>query len=297
MKYIRSKKITSIILALPIITFSINVQSSNNDDNSADKNFELSSKTEFGNKEVLGNGYIRTYSKFSHDKTPLSIGVEFNKDALEGLPTVLSDGNACYDIDNNGDIDRLTECLPNHEYVLDLPEKIREATAFDWVLINWNPRGHDPDGIYSLPHFDFHFYIQSKIERNFIVTGPCPGITNCNVYEKAIADVDPLYMPPAYINVKGVESRMGNHLADLASHEFHGKDFTHTFIYGSYDGHITYWEPMITKQFLENNSKTCVDIKLPTNYEVSGYYPTIYCMRYLEHSEKYYVSLENFIKR
>jgi hypothetical protein len=25
-------------------------------------------------------------------------------------------------------------------------------------MLDWNPAGHEPDHVYTLPHFDFHFY-------------------------------------------------------------------------------------------------------------------------------------------
>ena len=38
---------------------------------------------------------------------------------------------------------------------------------------------------------------------------------------------------------------MGNHLIDPTSAEFHGKKFTRTWIYGAYDGHVTFVEEML----------------------------------------------------
>ena len=31
-------------------------------------------------------------------------------------------------------------------------------TGFDHVMLDWNPAGHEPAHVYTLPHFDFHFY-------------------------------------------------------------------------------------------------------------------------------------------
>ncbi len=32
------------------------------------------------------------------------------------------------------------------------------GTGFRVLQFDWNPHGHEPLGIYDLPHFDFHFY-------------------------------------------------------------------------------------------------------------------------------------------
>ena len=37
-----------------------------------------------------------------------------------------------------------------------------------WALLNWNPHGHIPPGIYDRPHFDVHFYME-PIETQIIV--------------------------------------------------------------------------------------------------------------------------------
>lgn len=44
---------------------------------------------------------------------------------------------------------------------------------------------------------------------------------------------------------------MGNHLIRPAAPEFNGSPFTHTWIWGSQGGRISFWEPMITVAFLE----------------------------------------------
>ena len=92
---------------------------------------------------------------------------------------------------------------------------------------------------------------------------------------------------------------MGNHLIDSTSPEF-GKPpekFTHTWIFGAYDGHITFYEPMITHEFFMNRPKECVPIKQPQAWEQAGYYPTYYCIRYLHNRDEYTVSLEGLIYR
>lgn len=47
----------------------------------------------------------------------------------------------------------------------------------------------------------------------------------------------------------GHESGMGNHLIDTTGPEFHGEGFTHAYIYGSWDGDVTFMEPVVTQEW------------------------------------------------
>lgn len=253
----------------------------------------------YADRRSLGNGYIQSYAQLLPGNIPHSIGLEFPASMLENLPTEpLADGNTCYDLNGDGEYQRDGgECLDNYEIALDLPKGVTASTSFNWSLINWNPQGHPPTGTYTTPHFDFHFYIQKYVDRNLIGTGPCSGLTSCAVFQKAIKDVPSEFMGWSYQNVQGVEARMGNHYTDLTSSEFTGSAFTHTFLYGSYDGHVTYWEPMVTLAFLQTKPNVCKDIKLPQAYEIPGYYPTQYCITYNAARKKHRISLEGFVKR
>ncbi|MFI5390035.1 MAG: hypothetical protein ACHQYQ_01645 [Bacteriovoracales bacterium] len=251
--------------------------------------------SKLGDRTILGNGYVQTYVNLNKDGSPRAIGYVFPQETLDNLPpkTVLHDGLHCFDVNGDGVIENNTECAGGHQRFLFLPND-RGNTPINWALLNWNPAGHQPVGVYDHPHFDFHFYIQSFFERNAIDVGPCAGLTNCEVYAKAIKDVPAKYMPVGYINPKAVEAKMGNHLIDPTSHEFdpqHGHHFTHTLVYGSYDGHITFIEPMITLAFLKEKKSECYPIKMATAFEVGGYYPTSYCIRF---EGKYYIYLEKF---
>lgn len=106
-------------------------------------------------------------------------------------------------------------------------------------------------------------------------------------------------MPPDYIEVGAVAAGEGNHLLDSKSPELGDppEGFTHTFIYGAYDGHITFYEAMITAAFLASQPDECHPIKWPRALQVAGYYPTEYCMRYLPEEREYRVSLEGLVQR
>ena len=166
---------------------------------------------------------------------------------------------------------------------------------FKWVLLNWNPNGHIPHGIYDVRHFDVHFYIES-IEKVFAIQrGSCgPEFVRCDQFARAKLPPPSNYMHRDFKDVNAIAPAMGNHLVDLTSHEFHGRPFDHTFIYGIYDGRVTFYETMLTLKFLNSRPIKCAPIKAVPAVAVTGYYPTKTCYRYAKDKDEYTVSLEDF---
>jgi uncharacterized protein len=219
-----------------------------------------------GETQVVGNGVAYSWVKLDGAGKPLALGVTLT----ESAPTGLSDPAP-----------GMKE-MP--EYTLALPKEAA-ATPFDHVGLNWNPKGHDPTGIYDVPHFDFHFYTLSREERRQI-TGIGPDLAKCDRQPPAG------YLPAGYILAPGSQvPRMGTHWVDPASPEFHGEQFTRTFIYGTYDGRIAFLEPMVTKAFLETHPDETRSIKLPTAFSKGGYYPTSYTVKYDPARREYIVAL------
>ncbi|HEV7331394.1 MAG TPA: hypothetical protein VGN63_10175 [Flavisolibacter sp.] len=162
------------------------------------------------------------------------------------------------------------------------------ATPFKHVMLDWNPAGHPPNNIYTKPHFDFHFYTTTEAERLAIP-----------LYEEAQEKFDnfPLaYMPANYIPIPGGVPQMGTHWVDQASPELRpGGNFTQTFMYGSYDGEVTFYEPMITEEFLLANPSFQRDIPVPAKFQEAGWYPTK--MRIEKENGVTNVIIENFVQR
>jgi len=161
-------------------------------------------------------------------------------------------------------------------------------TPFTHALLDWNPHGHEPAGMYDKPHFDFHFYTISEQERLAIPlyqtdsTGflnyPAPG-----------------YMPATYVPIPGGVPQMGAHWIDVNTPELHGQLFTQTFLFGSYNGKVAFYEPMITKAFIDANPSFERAIDVPAKFKTSGYYPTK--MRIVKAEGATHFILENFVYR
>jgi hypothetical protein len=248
----------------------------------------------YGDTTSLGDGKVRSYAQFALDGSPTALGIELSAATFNNLPQEDNDGNNCWDVNNNGIYDD-GECAGGHQRILFFPPL--KNTPFKWFLLNWDPHGHPPQGIYSVPHFDLHFYTLNYLARNLIRPGPCAIVVNCADFNKATIPVPSQYLHYDYKSVGAVAAREGDHLLDFTSPEFGPggqNDFTHTFIFGAYEGRLAFWEPMITLSFLQGKPSACTPIKLPMAYQAAGYYPTRYCIRYRGVRNDYTISLEEF---
>lgn len=229
----------------------------------------LSEKTSefFGPAQQLGRGVVRSTVTMSRDGTPQAIGVRISKKSFESFPSEVVVLN------------------------LELPQKTA-GLPFDHVSLDWNPAGHEPEGIYTLPHFDVHFYMIS-IEEQMQITDPAKA-ANLPTRE---------YIPTGYFLPGGPDlvPYMGVHWLSQSAPELPPtfEEFTHTFLYGSYDGDFIFMEPMITVEYLENEADgTEFSIAQPGKYFLNGYYyPTSYSMDYDSQRKEYVIELSGMVWR
>jgi hypothetical protein len=253
-----------------------------------------------GWRSDLGKGTVSSYAEFATAGMPRALGVAFSASALDGLPAAGSDRHHCFDRNKDGAVDPVTECLNTYELVIPLPDAVarRGDIPFKWVLLNWNPAGHIPPGVYDVPHFDVHFYMEPIANVFAIESGPCgPEFIRCDQFEVARRPPPANYMHPDFKDVEAAVPAMGNHLIDLTGPEFNKQPFTRTWIYGVYDGKVTFYEEMVTRAFLLGKPSTCFPIKSPPAVERSGFYPTLSCLRQDARTGGYTVSMEGFAFR
>lgn len=222
--------------------------------------------TFYGPTVQIGNGHARSWINISRsDKKPLAIGIEFSRSSLQNLPTNPLDFAAS-------------------TFVLKLHPKAMEITPFDHITINWEPEGHEPAGIYDVPHFDMHFYKISVAAQlaitPFPTTAPAPG-----------------YLPASYVIEGATVPQMGTHWLDPSSPELPPTftPFTHTFIYGSNNGQVIFLEPMITRAFLLGGSTVSKAIPQPIHFAPANtFYPKEYNIWKTAGNGRSYVALTNF---
>ena len=248
----------------------------------------------------IGNGTVWSFAQLDSAGAPKAVGIEMSGATLASLPTDASDQHHCFDRDGDGTTNSATECAHTHEFAIPLPDAVstRDDVPFKWVLLNWNRHGHMPPGIYDVPHFDVHFYMVPIEDVFAIHDGPCgPELVDCDHYARGKTPVPDGLMHPDFKDVDAVAPAMGNHLIDVTAHEFHGMPFTSSWIYGVYDGRVTFYEQMVARDYLLSRPNVCTPIKSPPAVAVDGYYPTQTCVRHDAATDRYIVSMEAFTYR
>lgn len=255
----------------------------------------------YGAGAVLGEVMVRAFAQIEEDGTPYALGIRLPYSDLASLPTEAADGYRCLDLNNDDAIHVAEECVGGHERVLFLPREWEDRvdSPFRWALFNWNPMGHGPPGIWDVPHFDFHFFIQSLADRSRIRIGRCAMLVDCEDLELGRLEVPAMNLPEGYEDRGVVEFGMGNHLIDPRTFGTPAERPTHTLIYGAWAGRVSFLEPMITRAFLERvrtgvEPSGCHEIPQPASVQEPGYYPTVYCVRHRSSRSAFEVSIESF---
>ncbi len=231
---------------------------------SSDSNPVLKSKlmnTFYGPTVPVGNGVARAWVSVDLNGDPTSVGINLSEKALEKLPAEPA------------------------SFVLDFP-KTKGRNFYTHGLLDWNPQGHEPPGIYDIPHFDFHFYIISEEAR--LAIGPNDTVQFANAPAAK-------YIPPFYIQIPGGVPQMGAHWADVLSPEFHNVVFTKTFIWGSYDGSFMFWEPMVSLNYLLSHPHDLVTLRQPSAYQRDGWYASSYQVLYSTNPNEYTIALTDLV--
>ena len=236
---------------------------------------------QYGTPQKVGNGMARTYVVLNAKagQAPIELGIALDAKALEGLPTT------------------------GMEFPFVLPVPQHSPAPYTFAELDWNPMGHPPAGVYTVPHFDFHFYTISLQERNSIL----PTDPNFAAEARNLPTGD--YVPPFYV-VPGDPAAlavpmMGVHwfnalapeLQALFGHPDQYQPFTKTFIYGSWNGRFTFFEPMVTRDYLLSHPNFLGNISTPALYPEPGYFPTAYRVTYDSQAKEYRVALTNFVLR
>jgi hypothetical protein len=215
----------------------------------------------------VGKGIARVVVHTDKLGEPSSVAVVMTQEALKGLPT------------------KLNKKSPegSWEYPLPMPTH-GPKTGYTEVVIDWNPHGHPPPHVYTVPHFDFHFYgISSAEVEKISFTGPTDPATKVS---------DTALIPPHYKVIPATAiNQMGVHAIDTTAPELHGKPFTATFIYGYNKGQLIFLEPMVTRAYLLTKPNLSSPVQTPAQYSRTGYYPTNYSVRYDKQSNAYVVAL------
>ena len=201
-------------------------------------------QTYTSDKVTLHGGKIWSSAQVSKDGKPEEVSIVLDDATLNSVPL-------------GQPSDHFT-----HANNLMIPVPGKSGSPFKFVMVNWNSSGHEPDSIYGLPHFDFHFY-----------TTPQDEVMKYTDSVKLRTTPAQEYVPSNHVAVHPLPM-MGNHFIDVTSPELNRQKFTQTFIYGSYDSKVVFYEPMITLNFLKSQQEFERELPQPAKFQTAGYYPT-----------------------
>jgi hypothetical protein len=251
---------------------------------------------QYGTPQRVGDGTVRTYVVMDQKNAgrPLEVGVALSERALEGLPAPVASNDPMANM---------------HMYTLDLPAQ--NPTQYKFVQFDWNPKGHEPDSVYTFPHFDFHFYTVPVEVRNSIVPSDPQYVQKAanlppqNQWYPFHLDAGTLAggVPQHLVTVP----QMGLHWLDVRSPELQKltghpeawQPFTKTFIYGSWDGQYIFDEPMITRAYILSKKAATdpseideiIPVSTAQNYSPSGYYPSAYRITWDAQQKEYRIAV------
>jgi hypothetical protein len=235
-----------------------------------DDNASPNQPTEFtGTPVAIGDGEAWTRVTVGPDGEPTAVAAVFTRGALQNLPVDPNPPHA-------------------HEFTLAMPGEVSVA-PYDHVTLDWNEFGHEPPGVYDVPHFDVHFYFIDGPARDLITPNDTAGFNR---------PLPAAMLAPMYLETPGGVPRMGAHVIDLMSPEIAGTGvFNHTFIYGKFDAELTFLEPMVAISSLDSDVDIEATIRRPDNYGRSGHFPGKYTITYDEATDTYSVSLSDLEER
>jgi hypothetical protein len=238
----------------------------------------------YGDPVTLGEGMVRTYLVLDEKipSKPIEVGVIVDARTMEGK-------------------------LPNEMLMIPLTLPENKPRPYHFVLFDWNPEGHLPEGVYDVPHFDFHFYLTPHVEVEAIT----PDDPQFRVKANNLPEGDfvpkhyTLLTPPGLEPADITEPRMGLHWEDMRDTQIQGllgkshlyQPFTKPIIYASWDGQITFIEPMITREYLLRRTNETIPIPQPARYPQPGWYPAAYRITYDAQAREYRVAIVDFAWR
>ena len=203
-----------------------------------------SQSEQIGDRKPLGAGTAYSWVRRDASGAVSSFGLSFDEKALTNL---------------SGEMQEIALALP-----------AIDGAPFRTAVIDWNPHGHPPEHVYTVPHFDFHFYTIDEASRMAIAPQG----------EAAEAKPDAELLPAGFVTDGATVPMMGKHYLSGASPEFNGGTFTATPIYGYYGGHLIFVESMVTVDYLKSKPALSQPLAQPARFERSGAYPTTYSVAY-----------------
>ncbi|WP_066415942.1 hypothetical protein [Halorubrum aethiopicum] len=297
--------------------------------NGGGKGFPPDGITEYGDSVDLGDGEVRTFTTETPSGNPKYHGVEFDRSALEGLPSADDLETA----DNRDETDKYraggqaTKVHFKQSLQFFVPFPDAEETPFTFLGLNWNPGGHyGGAGAWLKPHFDVHFHMLDPATVDSIEGPGLPPYDTGEDYEPESPEPDPDgevtetnfdsdQLPEGYarspepVADQRYITDMGEHTAPADAPELPDapgepgdpEAFDNTLIQGfvadAETSRLAFVEPMITRKFLRDHSGTeNYDVPQPEEYpyDEPTHHPTGYSVRDVPAKDAVVVTIQDF---
>ncbi|QGX94934.1 hypothetical protein EI982_09100 [Haloplanus rallus] len=292
---------------------SVTAQGNGNGDGTS-KGFPPDGITEYGDAVDLGEGRVRPFTTETPSGEPKYHGVEFDRSALEGLPSAaeLDEDEGTYD-DKYGPNGEALEVHRKQSLEFFVPFPDAAETPFTFLGLNWNPDGHPGGkGAWLVPHFDVHFHMLDTGTVDAIEGPALPPYDD----PEATGEIPAERIPDGYVRSpepvadERYITDMGEHTAPRDAPELpDGPDddgnpdrFTATLIQGfvgvgasDADPRLAFVEPMLTREYLRDLDGTDVfDVPQPEVYPHDERHPRTYAIRDVPSAETVCVVLQEF---
>jgi len=222
-------------------------------------------KTFSGESKSFGSGVVTSIIESDKDDLPKAVGIVFTSAALRNLDTT------------------------NLSVILKMPQTVA-STQFDHIEVEWQPNGKTSQGISNKPIISFRFYIITESEQNNI-----SGLESDSVKMYLLPDSQ--FIPKNYILLQNSGMpKKGVMFYDSIAAKFNNEKFDKSLIYRYYNGKLIALEIIISKSFLEKNKTFIGEIKQPDKFQLPGFYPLKYNVKFTGSQNKYTVSLINLIR-
>ena len=302
----------------------------NGADESSANAFPPKGITTYGRSVDLGDGSVRPFTAETPSGEPKYHGVEFDRAALDGLPSA-GDLKAA---DNRAETDKYraggqaTAVHFKQSLQFFVPFPAAERTPFTFLGLNWNPGGHfGGAGAWLEPHFDVHFHMLDPATVD-AVEGPRlpPYDTGNGEYAPGSPDPDPAgevtetrfdddQLPEGYarspdpVADQRYITDMGEHTAprdapelpDAPGERGNPDAFSNTLIQGfiapdeSEPPRLAFVEPMLTREFLRGfEGRETYAVPQPNAYPHDRQHPTEYAVRDVPSADAVTVVLRGF---
>lgn len=205
------------------------------------------SRLVWGESAIVDGSRIVTWAVVSADNEVLAVGVTFSQKLAEDMP-------------DHGD-------GPAGAFAsLEFPTIVQETTFFDHLEIQPNPQGHvSPPGsngtVYSVPHFDFHFYSIPEEEVLSIQAQNPP--------------LPPAYeIPEGYLPAGPSLAQMGRHSSPRSILSEERLSAVMVLGYLPDGSRMHFLEPMVSQETLLSEQDFTLDVPMLTTFDREMLYPT-----------------------